>query len=887
MKSVGTWISRAFFDPSQHALVILRGMPMSHVSIRSFIALALMLTACADASDPASSPGDGRLAIAVAPLELPGVADASYEITVRNDDGDVVWTRAGLTSDAYGDGAGSLSYVGACDADPSVQPNHVTLVIEGIEDAGGAPLDFVDPTPLTRDAECLQNADVAVTFDITVARPASQGFFDVAVSFEDIFCSAKLDCLDEGQPLELLHDADGGRGTTAVVAFACTSGDASDTHLHLDPLAIDCSDDTHYVVDPSGGPGNLGGQPPLLFQTAVYRGTEQLPGVTKRYWNIALGLDYTAGAPSCALTTRATATSTVLGPGGVTPAGSVWPVLTWAVDLTQSDGTRACSNHALDDEASGVAVTYTDGAGEAFDYSWAGDLVVANDELDCGVTPGGDAVTMSPVGGGVVVTVAGDASDVYPLPTGATLLECCGLSGDVLLAGGSTGSFTCSAGGGVSCPTEGSGELTVDDVEACGVPIALFATGETNFCHVGTGAAGGFEQVPDLDLSFSLTEDYVLLTQLDATVVEENASGGWLAARITLDGVEPTRWGHVQPMGMAGEDTSFTTFRLDEVGPGAHTVVAEVGQGGLTMCNLAAYGLWTRRLGALLIPKDWGVVTRTVEATTIACTSSASFVDIPELQTSLVLTEESVVLTQLGVTTVGPDGSTITVRLSFDGVPTTGVGTRKVGGTDEDEQMNPFDLRVLPAGTYDIRGEWGDAGNGTVCNRAELSEAFHRRHLSVIAIPTATGALQMMVNGDTDVTQADTGVIGAATTYADLPGMAYTMTPPATSRWLAYTRGQYAFQKVQADFTFFGIRLKIDGVPDSRATHAQPSGTLEIETLDLHDLRALTPGVSHDFRLEGATGESFLMRSNGFTSPYTFAQKLGTLALPIVDLTSP
>jgi len=41
-----------------------------------------------------------------------------------------------------------------------------------------------------------------------VVRAANQGFFDVAVSFDDIFCAAKFDCENaDHTPLELLFDA--------------------------------------------------------------------------------------------------------------------------------------------------------------------------------------------------------------------------------------------------------------------------------------------------------------------------------------------------------------------------------------------------------------------------------------------------------------------------------------------------------------------------------------------------------------------------------------------------------------------------------------------------------------------------------------------------------
>ena len=57
-------------------------------------------------------------------------------------------------------------------------------------------LAFMDPGPLVKTFPCTPNADTPVDFDVTVMRQANQGFFDVAVSFDAIFCAAKLDCCD-------------------------------------------------------------------------------------------------------------------------------------------------------------------------------------------------------------------------------------------------------------------------------------------------------------------------------------------------------------------------------------------------------------------------------------------------------------------------------------------------------------------------------------------------------------------------------------------------------------------------------------------------------------------------------------------------------------------
>jgi|GEM_PF-1926812 len=376
--------------------------------MRSHRALLLWSTLVATASwtacDAQSDAEGGRLVIAVAPLELPGLVDATYTLAVTSPDG-VVWTKT-VTSSQYGDGSGAVSYVGTCDADAN--PNTITLVLDELRTNGGAltpGLDFANPAPVGAPielrADCLANADVAVAFELTVARAATQGFFDVAVSFDDLFCSAKLDCLNSADaPLELLfHPHTGERDVTAVLGFACTGGLGSSTQLCLDPVSITCDDGSVFEVDASGGPGNLNPAfpgPPntsdLLFQAAVYRGTEQLQsGGTswgKTYWNLALGLNTAAFGDLgvCRLTTGATANSTGWG-DGTTPYGMRWPTVTWAVDLTDDSGGLACTRHELDAPASGVATVYTDERTFAACYdSQCDNGVLDGDEtaVDCG-----------------------------------------------------------------------------------------------------------------------------------------------------------------------------------------------------------------------------------------------------------------------------------------------------------------------------------------------------------------------------------------------------------------------------------------------------------------------------------------------------------------------
>ena len=380
-----------------------------HVRVAVLNAASCLLASapfgCAD-STPQDRSTTG-VEIAVAPLALPGLSNVCYDVRVTNGPngtGETVWSRGvpglnggvsadvdAVCSDRFGNaGGGGIAYVGPCDAsgqqdDDSAgeRMNSVTIWLDGLYDDDG---DYIDPggtegwqnpcappAGCTRDVLCEENADARVTFDLTVLRQANQGFFDIAVGFDDIFCSAKFDCceLDAAgtacaDDLRLLFDASGSRAATMVLAFACTAGPGAEveTELYLDALELDCTSpdpadfDPDVVIDPSGAPGNQcsagavgGGEcaaltspsgadaDTWLYQVGIYRGLEQLtsggPSANKAYWNVTLGVKRPAIA-SCRLRARATADDalgTNLVADGTIAAGTVYPFVQWDVDL--------------------------------------------------------------------------------------------------------------------------------------------------------------------------------------------------------------------------------------------------------------------------------------------------------------------------------------------------------------------------------------------------------------------------------------------------------------------------------------------------------------------------------------------------------------------------
>jgi hypothetical protein len=396
----------------------------SSLSRTCLVTASLAVASCSQGGDDASTPTD-RVSIHVAPLSLDDISNIAYTVTVRNHDTPpkVVWSKA-LESADYGSAHGDLAYVGPCDAGSS--PNTVEVLIDRMEDGDGATVaadTWRDPGPLVRSFACLPNADVPVELNVVVARSAHQGFFDVAVDFADIFCSAKLDCVDD-----LLTKPGGGRGDAVVVALTCTSGQGETTWLHQDDIVLTCSDDTVVRTSPLRGPGNIGGASPYIFERATYRGSEDYPELDKCYWNTAIGIDDAAipAGVDCTLTGRASASAAAWAEG-VSPIGWTWPSITWNVKVVD-DGVMACGQHALDVADSGVATGYPSGTTQyAYSMQCSGDPTPVANGFGCSGTVAGlsDSAVFAATPEGVVVTVGGRATAPMALPEGASLEGCC------------------------------------------------------------------------------------------------------------------------------------------------------------------------------------------------------------------------------------------------------------------------------------------------------------------------------------------------------------------------------------------------------------------------------------------------------------------------------
>jgi hypothetical protein len=282
----------------------------------------------------------------------------------------------------------------------------VTLWVDSLYDASNT---YISPTGAdgwqnpcpdgcTLTAMCRENADTLVEFNLTILRQANQGSFDIGVNFEDVFCSAKVDCISSNnEPLKLLfRPGTSTRDTTIVSALACTGGPGSgaETVLYREPLEIKCGTSTVISLVPDFGKGNAWSSASAdpaptdaIWQYAVYAGDESLTcngqPCNKRYWNVAIGLDPTVD--NCRLTTKMTASAGVLS-SFATPANSTYPLINVDVNLTDANGV-ICTKHPLDG-GNGVGTSYTGiSSPHVFDFSLGNSGFSANAPLSSPPSP--------------------------------------------------------------------------------------------------------------------------------------------------------------------------------------------------------------------------------------------------------------------------------------------------------------------------------------------------------------------------------------------------------------------------------------------------------------------------------------------------------------------
>jgi len=266
-------------------------------------------------------------------------------------------------------------------------------------------------------------------------RRANQGFFDVAVNFDDIFCSAKVDC-----PSRLLHNPNTDlREATAVVALACTSGEGSPTYLHASDLTLTCTGETNleYALANTTavgqhGPvatdsGNAG-----VYQWATYQGREFVDAegssIEKCYWNRAVGLDLAAlatlGADTCTISGIATATQSPDVTSAIGGPGTSYPIIRWSADVL-TGGATLCQNNPLDGAGSGVTTDYVTASTDPmtlprFSRTYTCGAAAPSPTIACG-----QSANVSQLGANVTIQSAG-GSLTFAMPDGLELgTSCC------------------------------------------------------------------------------------------------------------------------------------------------------------------------------------------------------------------------------------------------------------------------------------------------------------------------------------------------------------------------------------------------------------------------------------------------------------------------------
>lgn len=368
---------------------------MKHLGTLTIAAGMLGVGGIACSSD--AQKGGTTLSAFVAPLDLPAATDACYRLTLWNDTENLsadtlVWDQPNLCASQYGNDNG-IRFTGICDAqagagdqDPANDgKNAIRLVLNNVYrngDAGnGTALtegeNYINPCPTPAGgedngcvliADCEQNADTRIEFNLTVMRQATIGFFDTVVKFHDVFCAAKLDCEDRnGGPLTYLHDPNtDADGQTAVLGFTCLGGDGNEVSMYLDDVVITCRNEfgtalRTATVNPAAGPGNVtptqgGENGDFLFGAAVNTG-DGFQG--SRYWNVLLGINESQPGETCTLEVVGTVSEAALaGTPFATPEHSRYPFIRWNVVLS-ANGARTCSRHPLNG-GNGVSTEYTD-----------------------------------------------------------------------------------------------------------------------------------------------------------------------------------------------------------------------------------------------------------------------------------------------------------------------------------------------------------------------------------------------------------------------------------------------------------------------------------------------------------------------------------------------
>ncbi len=265
-----------------------------------------------------------RQTVSVSPLPLPplhGRIDYNLGLRVVGPVGQRVMDTSDLEASRYGDGAGSVAYVGTC----APGDNRVGIDVHDVGvGGGGAPEGLVEPAMVSVAVACEEDQDVRLDYAFELATMTKEDAGRTALAFSDIRCETRRTCSDGGVGFEV----------------ACERvTDAGGVVLGVDGARVVCGG-LELPVEPVGQSDALDAQ---------FNGTAEVQGGSSR-WAMEVAA---AGLSGCRFEASLIAAPELV--GGFGPPCRGWPVLGVALPFSASE----CeATHA-------VEVAYRDGGGFA------------------------------------------------------------------------------------------------------------------------------------------------------------------------------------------------------------------------------------------------------------------------------------------------------------------------------------------------------------------------------------------------------------------------------------------------------------------------------------------------------------------------------------------
>jgi hypothetical protein len=389
------------------------------VQVRSYTfllisALLVLATACQSED---SSPGNAGFRIEIAPLGLEANTQVCYDLEVSGPGG-VLWRRGdrettfaghdqsppydgtpgapdtdALCSTQFGNGSlGSITFVGTCDASGDIDPdrpgtqNEIAIWVDGVYPGSPPPSDstvsperygWQDPCPegCRIEADCLENVDTPVEFNITLLRQLDRGFFVASTNAGNrIFCSASFSTCDGTAPNLLLTGRDADPDPTVALAIDCqVEPGANAPEFFFNAPVVTCTDadptttDSTFEIAMTCGAG-ISGSTSEGVQIEYLIGNEGLPsgcGVApspacvSALGSLAINLSTLPPGKECSLSIEAAvAEQGIFVSGEPPPATSLFPYITLTTPLTGPNGEFLCTRHQLNSNESPLKTVY-------------------------------------------------------------------------------------------------------------------------------------------------------------------------------------------------------------------------------------------------------------------------------------------------------------------------------------------------------------------------------------------------------------------------------------------------------------------------------------------------------------------------------------------------